>query len=79
VNLLDVLVRRALVPLAVRVVELVLDRVEQQRASSSSSVPHYYRSFRHDDGTWTTDDHCAYCPRVDPLHRLYTDPPCRRH
>jgi hypothetical protein len=78
VNVLAELVRRALAPLAVRAIELVLDRLDRPRANPTS-VPHYYRSWRHEDGTWTTDDNCAHCPRVDPLHRLYTEPPCRRH
>jgi hypothetical protein len=75
-SLVDELVRRAIVPLAVRVVELVLDRLGRPGKPPIPSVPHYYPSRRNDDGTWTNSDQCAHCPRVDPSHRLYTDPQC---
>jgi hypothetical protein len=62
-----------LAPLALRGAEFAVDHLSRHTVSRR---PHYYRSVRRTDGSWVNDDQCGYCPRVDPLRRLYTDPPC---
>jgi hypothetical protein len=64
---------RILAPAALRGAELVIERLSKHATPQRA---HYYRSMRNHDGTWTNEEQCAYCPRVDPDRTLYTQPAC---